>query len=208
MRAVKGEVEELDGVLMAFARRVGEEEGRVEGMLGGGEGEGEEVGEGGGGGGGRGGKRVRAVSVEEVVRYAGVVAGMSFSPSDVTERKGQSLSRPPAPLEGEMGVSLLQMSVEEMVGWVEARRREEEGVGEGGLGAEGGRVGLGGGVVMPSVAEVQKAVVAAEGEGLVVRRAVSAVTSSGAAAASMLDLDLNPDVDDSDDDDDDSDDEG
>ena len=162
--------------------------------------------------------RLRPMSVESLVSYAQRLSAVSFAPSDVTERKGVSSARPPAPLETEMAASVLQLSADEMVAWMEARRSEDAEA----AAAAGGDKAMAFGeerkeaLALPTVAEVESAragaTAALGGAGkkraastavapTAVRRAPSVV----AAAASLLDLDLNPDMDESDDEDEDSD---
>ena len=183
IEALQADIAGLDALLIAFAKRLSGAEHALEALL-----TADEDDEG---------RRrtTRPVSVADLMQYAASVASMSFAPADITERKGQSLSRPPAPLEAEMGVSLLQMTLEEMRGWVEARRREAAQSDTPMLPAPQPQA------AMPSVAEVQKAAVAA-GEGPSLRK-VASTGQPPPVASSTLDLDLNPDDEDSDDDDDD-----
>ena len=162
--------------------------------------------------------RLRPMSVASLVSYAQRLSSVSFAPSDVTERKGVSSARPPAPLETEMAASVLQLTPDEMRAWMEARRTEE------GMAVGGDKVveeeRKEEAMAMPTVAEVESARASA-GAGVSsggdkktstaasasasVRRAAAAAP----AAASLLDLDLNPDMDESDDDEDEeSDDDG
>ena len=155
--------------------------------------------------------RLRPVSVQSLMSYAQRLSAVSFAPSDVTERKGVSNARPPAPLETEMAASVLQLSPDEMSAWMEARRSEETGASDKIEMAEERKEAP----PIPTVAEVEsaRASAAASASGGAERKVAAAATSvrrappAAQAAASLLDLDLNPD-DESDDGDDDSDDEG
>ena len=149
--------------------------------------------------------RLRPMSVASLVSYAQRLSAVSFAPSDVTERKGVSNARPPAPLETEMAASVLQLTPDEMKAWMEARRTEET--------AAGGKVEVAEerkeAMAMPTVEEVENArasaTAAVSGAGERKVGAAAAVSASvrrappaASAAASLLDLDLNPDMDESD----------
>ena len=151
--------------------------------------------------------RLRPMSVESLVSYAQRLSAVSFAPSDVTERKGVSNARPPAPLESEMAASVLQLTPDEMLAWMEARRSEEMATGDKMDASEERKEAAS----MPTVAEVESARASAAVAGGGEKRAVAATASVRRAppaappVASLLDLDLN--VDESDDEDD-SDDDG
>lgn len=160
--------------------------------------------------------RLRHMSVASLVSYAQRLSAVSFAPSDVTERKGMSNARPPAPLESEMAASVLQLTPDEMRVWMEARRGVEMAAGDKAEAAEERKEAMS----MPTVAEVESArasAAAAVSGGVEKRTGIAAVASApvrrapppvAPAAASLLDLDLNPDMDESDEDEDDDSDPG
>ena len=154
--------------------------------------------------------RLRPMSVASLVSYAQRLSAVSFAPSDVTERKGVSNARPPAPLETEMAASVLQLTPDEMRQWMEARRDEDMAAGDKMEAAEERKEAM----TMPTVAEVEsaRASAAAVGGGEKKAGTVTATMrrapSAAPAAASLLDLDLNPDDMDESEDEDDDDDEG
>lgn len=79
------------------------------------------------------------LSVDSICVLSEKVGLMSFAPADFIERKGLVLSRPPAPLEAQMGNSLLQLSLEQLLQLAkdhreqveEAKQKEQGGTGTG-----------------------------------------------------------------------------
>ena len=154
---------------------------------------------------------LRPLSVADIVRYGEKLSYMSFAPSDITERKGQSMSRPPAPLEAEMAVSLLQMGLDEMQHWMQRRRAEEQQEGGAAAAQQQRRD-----APLPSLEEVQKAAMAAGVDVTAMKEQKTQRQPQqqqqpppprprpppATSAPSLLDLDLNPELDDSDEDDD------
>jgi hypothetical protein len=50
---------------------------------------------------------------------------VSFAPADYIEHRGLSSTRPPAPLEQQMSISLLQLNVDDLLEWVKRKESEE-----------------------------------------------------------------------------------